>query len=119
MSDERELGRIIAKNLKRLAYESQKTQADIARDLGLKQSTVSSWMTGTRLPRMDKVDLLCKYFQCLRTDILDDNGYTQPKPPTDAELELIRAYRAADAGIKNSVCILLGIGQIQEKEKRA
>lgn len=111
MIDNNECGRIIAKNLKRLAYENHKTQADIARDLKLKQSTVSSWMTGKRLPRMDKVDMLCTYFDCLRTDILDDNGYTTPKPPTDEELELIYAYRNADAGIKNSVGILLNLSR--------
>lgn len=31
-----EYGKILSKNLKRIAYENQKTQADIARDLGLK-----------------------------------------------------------------------------------
>lgn len=55
-------GKIIAQNIRRIAWESQKTQADIARDLNLKQATVSSWMNGTRIPRMGKIDLLCHYF---------------------------------------------------------
>lgn len=68
-----EYGKIISKNLKRIAYENQKTQADIARDLGLKQATVSSWMNGTRIPRMSKIDLLCHYFNCTRVDIMEEH----------------------------------------------
>lgn len=58
MSD-KEYGKIIGKNLKRLAWERKKSQADIARDLGISKATISSWMNGTRVPRMDKIDLLC------------------------------------------------------------
>ena len=71
-----EYGKIFSKNLKRIAYDRGKTQADIARDLKFKQATVSSWMVGTRVPRMDKVDALCRYFRCSRTELLDDKrGY--------------------------------------------
>ena len=68
-----EYGKIISKNLKRIAYEHQKTQSDISRDLNLKQVTVSSWMNGTRVPRMDKIDLLCHYFNCRRSDIMEEH----------------------------------------------
>ena len=68
-----EYGKVIARNLKKIAYEHNKSQADIARDLHLNQATVSSWMLGTRIPRMDKVDLLCNYFNCKRSDIMEEN----------------------------------------------
>ena len=70
---EKEYGRIIGKNLKRLAWERKKTQADIARDLDISKATISSWMNGTRVPRMDKIDLLCQYFMVKRSDILEDS----------------------------------------------
>lgn len=66
-----EYGKIISKNLKRIAYEHQRTQADISRDLKIKQSTLSTWMNGTRVPRMDKIDLLCHYFNCTRVDLME------------------------------------------------
>lgn len=69
---EMEYTKLVARNLKRIAYENGKTQADIARDLHISKATVSSWMTGTRLPRMDKVDLLCHYFNCKRSDIMEE-----------------------------------------------
>lgn len=66
-----EYGKIFSKNLKRIAYEHQRSQADIARDLGLKQGTVSTWMTGTRVPRMDKIDMLCDYFNVPRSALME------------------------------------------------
>ena len=69
---ENEYAKVIAKNLKRIAYEHQKTQADIARDLNIKQATLSSWMTGNRVPRMKMVDRLCHYFNCSRSDIMGE-----------------------------------------------
>ncbi len=70
--DPTEYGKIISKNLKRIAYEHQKSQADIARDLGIKQGTLSSWMTGARVPRMNKIDRLCNYFNCTRADLMEE-----------------------------------------------
>lgn len=56
---EQDYGRIIGANLKRLAWERRKTQADISRDLGISKATISSWMNGTRIPRMDKMMRNC------------------------------------------------------------
>lgn len=71
-----EYAKIIAKNLRRIASDSNKTQADIARDLRINKATVSSWMNGTRTPRMTKIDLLAHYFDCTRADIMEPH---QPK----------------------------------------
>ena len=69
---EKEYAKLISKNLKRLSYENGKTQADIAKDLKISKQTVSSWFRGERTPRMDKIDLLCHYFNCKRSDIMED-----------------------------------------------
>lgn len=106
-----EYGKILSKNLKRIAYENQKTQADIARDLGLKQVTVSSWMNGTRVPRMDKIDLLCHYFNCKRSDLMEEH----PEGPkasfvvSDQERNFIIEFRKADDLTKQMMLRLLKI----------
>ena len=69
-----EYGKIIARNLRRIASDANKTQADIARDLRLNKATVSSWMNGTRVPRMDKVDMLASYFNVNRADIMEEHS---------------------------------------------
>ena len=77
-----------SKNLKRIMDISGKKQVDLINDLSLSKASVSSWVNGTRLPRMDKVDLLANYLKVKRSDLmgLDDseglqrqvNGYSIP-----------------------------------------
>jgi len=110
-----EYGKIISKNLKRIAYEHQKTQADIARDLKLKQATISSWMNGTRVPRMDKIDLLCHYFNCRRVDIMEKYQSDAENYFTPDEKQLIVAYRKSDDLTKQMIIRLLGL-EPAEKE---
>lgn len=104
-----EYGKILSKNLKRIAYENQKTQADIARDLGLKQVTVSSWMNGTRVPRMDKIDLLCHYFNCKRSDLMEEHpdGSKVDFVVSDQERNFIIEFRKADDLTKQMMLRLL------------
>jgi transcriptional regulator with XRE-family HTH domain len=51
---------------------NQKEQIDIINDLGFNKSSVSTWCNGTRLPRMDKVDALAKYFGINRSDLIEE-----------------------------------------------
>lgn len=80
---ESEYAKIISKNLRRIAYDAGKSQADISRDLKINKATVSSWMNGTRVPRMDKIDMLCHYFNVSRMAIMEerseDNYYLSPE----------------------------------------
>ena len=109
--DKEEIARIISKNLKRIAYEHGKTQSDISRDLQINKATLSTWMTGLRIPRMPTVDRLCEYFGCTRADILEPYEPQKRHPfSLDAsEVELIRAYRTAPQDMKAAVHVLLGI----------
>ena len=77
---ENEYAKIIAKNLKKIMYECGKTQADVAKDLKINKATISSWMNGTRIPRMDKIDLLCHYFNVKRSDLMEEAPAEQKKP---------------------------------------
>lgn len=87
-------GRIIAKNLRRIAYENGKTQADMCRDLRISQATISSWMTGVRVPRMSKIDLLCHYFNCTRSDLMEEHTDGGP-----VEVIKVPIYGRVAAGI--------------------
>lgn len=68
---EKEYARIIGANLKRIAYEHGKSQVQMSKELKINKATISSWMNGTRVPRMDKIDLLCNYFNVKRADIME------------------------------------------------
>ena len=75
---EKEYAQVIAKNLKRIAYEKEKTQAQIAQELGIHKATISAWMNGTRTPKMSKIDLLCRYFGVNRSDIMEPKNDDEP-----------------------------------------
>ena len=64
--------KIFAENLKYYMKLHHKNQADLINDLGFNKSSVSTWCNGTRLPRMDKVDILAKYFDINRSDLIED-----------------------------------------------
>lgn len=67
-----DLGRTIARNLKRLLYERRLTPADLSRSLGIKQTTVSGWMNEYKVPRGKTIDELCEFLHCSRTDLMSD-----------------------------------------------
>lgn len=79
---EDEYKRIFSKNLRKYMSLNNKTQVDLINDLGFNKSAVSTWCNGTRLPRMDKVDALTKYFGIRRSDLIEDKSESKIKPTT-------------------------------------
>lgn len=79
---EKEYAKIVAQNLRRIAYEYNKTQVEIARDLGLNKATISAWMNGTRTPKMPKIDMLCAYFGVKRSDLMEPHDKPLTRPST-------------------------------------
>ena len=71
--------RIFSKNLRYYMSVNNKEQIDLINDLGFNKSAVSTWCNGTRLPRMDKVDALAKYFGISRSDLIEEKNkeYTE------------------------------------------
>lgn len=64
--------KIFSKNLNYYMTLNGKTQTDLVNDLGFNKSAVSTWCNGTRLPRMDKVEMLAKYFNVNRSDLIEE-----------------------------------------------
>ena len=49
---------------------SGKTQAELADYLEVTQAAVSNWVNGVKLPRMGKIDKICEFLNCSRSDLL-------------------------------------------------
>lgn len=71
--------KVFSDNLKRYMDLYNKSQIDLINDLGLNKSAVSTWCNGTRLPRMDKVNLLANYFHCNRSDLIEEKNEPKEK----------------------------------------
>ncbi|MGX7085121.1 MULTISPECIES: LexA family protein [Gemella] len=64
---------IFQTNLKRLLKENNKTQLDLAKAIGVSNTTINNYVKGYNTPRMDKVDKICKYFRINRSDLIGHN----------------------------------------------
>lgn len=87
-----------ANNLKRLMEQNGKTRRDLSQVLGVSYFTITSWVNGTKYPRMDKVELLAQYFGVLKSDLIEDKEETEqlthdePKL-TEGEQEWLSLFR--------------------------
>ncbi len=72
---------IFSKKLKHYMEANGKNQMDLMRDLKLSSSTVSSWCTGQKLPRMGKIQMLADYFGVNKSDLIEDKPASNDIPP--------------------------------------
>jgi transcriptional regulator with XRE-family HTH domain len=99
MISSEEYAKIVARNLRRIMYERGVSQSKLAHDLNLTKSTVSSWMNGYRTPRMSKIDMLCEYLHCKRSDLMEPHSETKHHH-TNAETEQIAQYIYEDSDLR-------------------
>lgn len=74
---EQEINEIIAQNLTKFLNRSGKTQIDLANYMEVSQATVSNWCKGLKLPRMDKIDKICSFFNISRSDLMNEEDNPQ------------------------------------------
>ena len=93
---------IFSKNLRYYMNLHGKSQTDLINDLHINKSAISTWYNGTRLPRMDKVDALAKYFGINRSDLIEDKSsfpevntlaaHFEGEEFSEAEMEEIKSF---------------------------
>lgn len=66
--------RVIAKNLTRLLELAQISQSELATRLHVSKTAVSSWCSGMKAPRMDKVDEMAHIFGVSRASFFQEDG---------------------------------------------
>ena len=67
-----DLAKTIGRNITNRLIMKEKTQQDMCNDLKYSKATVSAWVNGTRTPKMDRIDEMCRYFDCTREDLMLD-----------------------------------------------
>lgn len=77
---EREFNQIFSERLRYYLDEYNMTQLELSKRLGVGTTSVYNWCNGIKTPRMDKVDAMCKIFNCKRSDLMEDKS-TSPTPP--------------------------------------
>ncbi|HIZ53094.1 MAG TPA: XRE family transcriptional regulator [Candidatus Enterococcus avicola] len=65
---------ILAKNLNELLEKKRQSQADVIKALNIPEATVRSWFSGTKYPRIDKIQMLADYFNVPRSRITEEQA---------------------------------------------
>ena len=71
---------IFSENLRRLLAEHDKTQADLYRYMGVSSAIASAWCAGKKIPRGDKLQKMCVWFNCDLSDLLEEKPVEVIKP---------------------------------------
>ena len=67
---------IFSNNLKFFMQQRNKTRKEICDDLNIKYTTFADWYNGNKYPRIDKVELLAKYFGIQKSDLIEEKNDT-------------------------------------------
>lgn len=76
MSEE-ETKKIFAKNLRYFMNLNNKKQVDLARYLGCSTGLVSAWYAGQKMPRVNAINEICKWFHIEMSDLVTDTSKEQ------------------------------------------
>ena len=87
---------IFAKNLAYYLERSGKDQKVVAEVVGVAPSTFNEWMKAKKYPRIDKIEILAKYFGILKSDLIEkvsEDGYSPSEPQlTEGEKSLLDLF---------------------------
>ena len=75
----------LASNLKRLMYENNLSQKEVASATGVSGPTVSAWCNGLKMPRPEMIDRLCVIFDTDRAGLLEKYNYRKKEEPETPE----------------------------------
>lgn len=71
---------IFVRQLKYYLNLRKKSQTDLAKYIGVSNGTITNYVNGTNMPRMDKIDKICEFLLINRSDLLEDHSNdTRPK----------------------------------------
>lgn len=83
---------VFSTNLRNALYMAGKTQAELAKAVGVTEVSVSKWINGANAPRPNKVDEICRALRCSREDLMVDHDRQVVLAPEDVLAEEMRSF---------------------------
>lgn len=88
---------VFSKNLRFYLEMTNKTQKDVALAIGVTPASLNEWLKGKKYPRIDKIELLARYFGILKSDLIEEKGMDKTLPQvqtlTEGETALLELFR--------------------------
>lgn len=81
---------IFSHNLRNKLIAKNKTQAQLAKYLGVSQTSVSLWCNGETMPRSNMVDRIAAFLVCPTDELMTDHSKTIELAPEDIIAEELR-----------------------------
>ncbi len=75
---------IMAKNIQHYLDLKGIDRNEMCRDLGFKYTTVSNWLQGVKYPRIDKIEIMARYFGITKADLVEDHSTSTSDPEPEA-----------------------------------
>ena len=63
---------VFAKNLRRYMERKGISQKELAVIVGVSAPTINEWIKSKKYPRIDKIEILANYFECLKSDLIEE-----------------------------------------------
>lgn len=81
------MNEVFSENLRTVLYLTGKTQVELAKGVGVTETSVSHWINGVSVPRPNMVDRICKFLRCRKEDLVLDKTQTAVFAPVDVLAE--------------------------------
>ena len=93
---------VFSENLRFYLEKTDKTQKDVALAIGVTPASLNEWLKGKKYPRIDKIELLARYFGILKSDLIEEKGMNKTLPQvrkiTEGEDLLLELFRQIPEG---------------------
>lgn len=97
---------VMAFNIKRFMREKGINAKELSKAIDVPYTTVLSWIKAEYYPRIDKIERMSEYFDCLKSDLIEDKAKEKPAAGDGDELsankqalmQLVQNCSEEDAG---------------------
>lgn len=86
-------------------------QRDLAQRIGVSEASVSNWLKGVKVPRVDKINKICEIFNCDYSELISEP--TEADSDTERFKDLIALFENADPEHQQLAVLALKSGQRQ------
>lgn len=84
--------RVFAENLQSLISSRGISRRKVSDDLNIPYSSISSWLQADAYPRIDKIELLSKYFNVSKSRLVESNKQSTSTSTVDEALDNLVAF---------------------------
>lgn len=98
---------VMGQNIQRLMAKKGVKAADVCKALEFKHNTFSDWINGKSYPRIDKIEMMAKYFGVSKSELVEEPIHFYASDEQFNAEQLYKAYKKAPEAIQEAVKKLL------------